>query len=67
MFATYLGDGPATSEYKSLYDRAAMSFTTVAFGMMQLKGHFRVKAVADDISAILEQISYGVVGHRATE
>ncbi|KXS97941.1 hypothetical protein AC578_3388 [Pseudocercospora eumusae] len=47
-----------------LYDYVEMWFTLVASAFGELKHRLKIEACVGDITAVLEQVRYGVVGHR---
>ncbi|SMQ48199.1 unnamed protein product [Zymoseptoria tritici ST99CH_3D7] len=48
-----------------LYDYVAPWLIQIAKAIGQLRGRFQVEACVGDLTAVLEQIKYGVVGHRS--
>ncbi|KJX96528.1 putative tetratricopeptide-like protein [Zymoseptoria brevis] len=48
-----------------LYDYVATWLIQIAQAIRQLRGRFQVEACVGDLTAVLEQIKYGVVGHRS--
>lgn len=56
--------GVKTPKAKSFFDYAAPWFISIAQALRQLHGQIRIEACVGDVTAVLEQIRYGVVGHR---
>jgi hypothetical protein len=48
----------------SLFDLPAQWFISIAQGLKQMRGRIRIESCVGDVTAVLEQIKYGAVGHR---
>ncbi|KAK5129040.1 hypothetical protein LTR85_000373 [Meristemomyces frigidus] len=64
-FASKMADiGLVPPNPKGLYDYVSYWFLTVASALSSLKSRIKIEACVGDITAVLEQVRYGVVGHR---
>lgn len=61
----YLGLQP--EDACGLYDYFEQWFMAVSVNMRFLAGRYRIEACVGDVTAVLEAVRYGVVGHRAKE
>jgi hypothetical protein len=48
----------------SLFDVPAHWFISIAQGLKQMRDRIKIEACVGDVTAVLEQIKYGAVGHR---
>ncbi|GAB7360068.1 hypothetical protein MBLNU230_g7588t1 [Neophaeotheca triangularis] len=66
-FAADMLEQDPKRERKSLYSHFSSFFTMISISILKLDRRFRVEAIAGEITAVLEHIRHGVVGHRQAE
>lgn len=49
---------------KGLFDAVDFWFFSVVHSTMRIKSRIKIEACIGDVSSVLEQIRYGIVGHR---
>ncbi|KAK5131715.1 hypothetical protein LTR08_000603 [Meristemomyces frigidus] len=55
------------SEGEGMFHRMLNWFHSVARAMKQLQGRYKIEVCVGDVNSVLEQVRYGVVGHRSDQ